>query len=158
MGKLTSTTGIVILFSALVGVGRDDSGHDGHPRHPADAASRKLRKILPDDRSCRRNDLPPTMPRKPRKGFPMLTGQTDEKRSVRLAARSAIGLETWQEKSLGSAQAAKSVDTHCSLALRSRAEQADCALRRQRANAGVLAGCLRGLCAVSRGVRGNRVF
>ena len=49
------------------------------------------------------------MPRKPRTGFPMLTGQIDEKRSVR-PSFARIGPGPWRDKSLESEQAAKLVD------------------------------------------------
>ena len=79
LGKLTSTTGIVILLSALVGslatilvttlifaIRRIRSTQNPHdPPNPTDRSP---------------TDLLPTMPPKPRKGFPTLTGQIDENR------------------------------------------------------------------------------
>ena len=80
LGKLTSTTGVVILMSALVGslatilvttlifairrIRATQTPHD--PPNPTEAAA---------DRP------PPTTPPKPPKGFPTLTGQIDENRS-----------------------------------------------------------------------------
>ena len=80
LGKLTSTTGVVILLSALVGslatilvttlffairrIRNPQSPHD--PPNPTEPSQ---------------TDLLPTMPRKPRKGFPTLTGQIDEDRT-----------------------------------------------------------------------------
>ena len=54
LGKLTSTTGIVILLSALVGSVTTDSGHDGHPRDAADPAAANSARAPHDDRGGRR--------------------------------------------------------------------------------------------------------
>ncbi len=80
LGKLTSTTGVVILLSALVGSVATILVTTVIFAIRRIRTHANTRTISPTRPNRPPTAPPPTTPPKPRKGFPTLTGQIDENR------------------------------------------------------------------------------